>query len=141
MSHDFEMNPELSNSLTFYDGEGGSETVDIGPLWTDAQTGEQVPFDKALEHYGDNPLAFDGKGQAYRELDMLDEAEDFFQKAVQADPDNPSFLLNIGVLYHQFRQDTERALQYYLAYYERGGTDPNVRQWIEECGGSPPPSS
>jgi len=51
MSHDFEMKRELSNSLTFYDGKGGSETVDIGPLWTDAKTGEQVPFDKALEQF------------------------------------------------------------------------------------------
>lgn len=98
-------------------------------------------FDKSLAINAALPEALDGKGQAYRALKDLDKAEQFFTQAIKADPNNPSFLLDLGVLYHKDKQDTQTALKYYLAYYQKGGTDPQVRTWIAECGGTPPDAS
>lgn len=95
-------------------------------------------FDRALSHRPELAAAYDGKGQAYRELGKLEMAEDFFKQALQRDPDNPKFLLNLGVFFHKLKKDREKALPYYMKYFEAGGTDPQVRDWIRECGGTPP---
>lgn len=95
-------------------------------------------FDRALESQPDLATAYDGKGQAYRELGKLEEAEDFFKQALARDPENPKFLLNLGVFFHKLKKDRKKALPYYMKYFEAGGTDPQVRDWIRECGGTPP---
>ncbi len=95
-------------------------------------------FDLALENHPDLPAAYDGKGQAFRELGKLKEAESFFKKALSLDPDNPKFLLNLGVFFHKLKKNRQRALPFYMRYFEAGGTDPQVRDWIRECGGTPP---
>lgn len=95
-------------------------------------------FDRALESHPDLAAAYDGKGQAYRELGKLEEAEDYFKQALARDPDNPKFLLNLGVFFHKLKKNREKALPYYMKYFEAGGTDPQVRDWIRECGGTPP---
>lgn len=95
-------------------------------------------FNKALAITPDNASALEGKGYAYEKQNDVENAEKFFQLAMKADPTNPVHLLNIGRLYHNKREDTKTALQYYMKYYEQGGTDPQVKQWIKECGGTPP---
>jgi tetratricopeptide (TPR) repeat protein len=95
-------------------------------------------FDKALRSDGSYVRALYGKGIAYRDLGQLDSAEDHFKRSAEADPDNPEYVLNLGVLHHKFRKDTRQALDYYQKYYQAGGTDPQVAQWIRECGGQPP---
>jgi len=95
-------------------------------------------FDRALDSEPDLAAAYDGKGQAYRELGKLEEAEDYFKQALARDPDNPKFLLNLGVFFHKLKKNREKALPYYMKYFEAGGTDPQVRDWIRECGGTPP---
>jgi len=77
-------------------------------------------------------------GQAYRELGDMDKAEDYFKQAIAADPKNPEFQLNMGVLYHKYREQPKAALPYYAAYFENGGSDSRVADWIRECGGTPP---
>lgn len=95
-------------------------------------------FDRALANHPDLAEAYDGKGQAFRELGKLDDAEGFFRKAIEKEPGNPKFLLNLGVFFHKLKKDRESALPYYMKYYEAGGNDPQVRDWIRECGGTPP---
>jgi tetratricopeptide (TPR) repeat protein len=95
-------------------------------------------FDRALANYPDLAIAYDGKGQAYRELGQLEDAESFFHKALSQEPGNPQFLLNLGIFFHKFKKDRAGALPYYMKYFEHGGNDPQVRDWIRECGGTPP---
>ncbi len=95
-------------------------------------------FDKSLGYRPGYPRSLDGKGRAYRELGQLAQAEDFFKQALTADPTNPEFSLSLGVLYHKFKKDTQGALPYYLDYFKKGGSDPQVADWIRECGGTPP---
>lgn len=47
-------------------------------------------------------------------------------------------MLNQGIILHKFLKNTDKALPFYMAYYERGGNDPQVADWIRECGGEPP---
>jgi tetratricopeptide (TPR) repeat protein len=96
-------------------------------------------FDSALKLRPNYAPAFDGKGQAYRELENLEQAEVFFKRAIEAAPTKPDYYLNLGVFYHRYKKDTKAALPNYFKYYELGGTDPQVRGWIEEAGGRIPP--
>lgn len=98
-------------------------------------------FDKALAIRSDYAAAIDGKGKVYRELGDLEKAEKFYIQAVEADPKNPIYQLSLGILYHQYKKNTTGALAYYQRYFERGGTDPQVKEWIRECGGTLPGSS
>lgn len=95
-------------------------------------------FNRSLNLNSGLAAALDGKGQAYRELGKLDDAEVNFKDAVAAAPKNPQYLLNMGVFYHKIKQDRKNALPYYYQYFEHGGVDPQVKDWIRECGGSPP---
>jgi len=98
-------------------------------------------FDEALALDEGYAPALAGKGLTHRELGELDKAQRYYEEALSRDPQNPEYSLNMGVLFHQFLKDTARALPYYLTYFELGGTDPNVRDWIIECGGVPPEAS
>ncbi|MBI1783607.1 tetratricopeptide repeat protein [Candidatus Sumerlaeota bacterium] len=95
-------------------------------------------LDKALTYHDNYGKALEAKGLAYRELGQLAQAEDFFNKALTTDPKRPEFYLNLGVLNHKFKKDTQTALTFYQKYYENGGADPQVAEWIRECGGTPP---
>lgn len=95
-------------------------------------------FDLALANKPGLAAAYDGKGQAFRELGKLEDAEGFFKEAISHEPENPKFLLNLGIFLHKFKKDRAGALPYYMKYFEAGGNDPQVRDWIRECGGTPP---
>jgi tetratricopeptide (TPR) repeat protein len=66
-------------------------------------------------------------------------AEKAFHKAIEINPDNPEYPLHLGILYHNFLKDMKKAERYYQAYFKKGGTDPQVKKWIRETGGIPPP--
>ncbi len=95
-------------------------------------------LDKSLANIDNYGAALASKGLAYRELGQLEEAEEFFKKALATDPKKPEYHLNLGVLNHKFKKDTATALKFYTDYYANGGTDPQVAGWIRECGGTPP---
>ncbi len=95
-------------------------------------------FDRALSYAPDYAAAINGKGQCYVTLKKLDRAEGLFKDAIGKAPNNPSYVLSLGVLYHKHMKDPSRALPLYLRYFDLGGADPNVAEWIRECGGKPP---
>lgn len=95
-------------------------------------------FDKSLGFRPDSGRVINGKGLAYKELNQIDKAEESFVHALKIAPNSSEYLLNMGVLYHKFRKDTQKALTFYQQYYQNGGNDPQVAEWIRECGGTPP---
>jgi len=95
-------------------------------------------FNKSLDYRPDAGRVINGKGLAYQELNQIDKAEECFVQALKITPNSAEYLLNMGVLHHKFRKDTQKALPFYQQYYENGGNDPQVAQWIRECGGTPP---
>jgi tetratricopeptide (TPR) repeat protein len=75
--------------------------------------------------------AFDPNAKAaiYRE------AEASYLKAIELNPKDPDFRLSLGILYHRYMKDTERAIVNYQRYLDMGGRDKlNVQNWIRECG-------
>lgn len=95
-------------------------------------------FDRALSYVPDYAEAINGKGKCYVTLKKLERAEILFKDAIEKAPGNPSYVLSLGVLYHKHMKDSSRALPLYLRYFDLGGVDPNVAEWIRECGGKPP---
>lgn len=93
---------------------------------------------KALEYTPDHAPAFNVLGKTYQDEGLHVKAQEYLLKAIEADPDNADFHLDVGINWHNYRKSTEKALPYYLRYIELGGKDPNVRIWIRECGGVPP---
>ncbi|MCL5269754.1 MAG: tetratricopeptide repeat protein [bacterium] len=96
-------------------------------------------FQQALNIISTYAPAMDGIGKTYQAEGMQKEAETNFMKAIEADPKNPDYYLSLGINWHKYRKNYAKALTYYMKYLELGGKDPNVRQWIRECGGTPPP--
>ena len=95
-------------------------------------------FEKALARMSGYAAALDGIGKTYQAEGRHKAAEEFFLKAIEASPQTPDFYLSLGINWHNYRKNTGEALKYYYKYLELGGTDPNVRVWIRECGGTPP---
>lgn len=95
-------------------------------------------FDRALSYVPEYAEAINGKGKCFVTLKKLDRAEGLFKDAINKAPENPSYVLSLGVLYHKHMKDPSRALPLYLRYFDLGGVDPNVAEWIRECGGKPP---
>ncbi len=95
-------------------------------------------FEQALGIDPSNAAALLGIALSYQSDRRYDRAEEYFLKAMEAEPENPTYALSMGVFWGQFQRDPERALPYYYKYYELGGKDPAVRQWIIEAGGTPP---
>ncbi|MEN6626405.1 MAG: tetratricopeptide repeat protein [Candidatus Sumerlaeia bacterium] len=93
-------------------------------------------FEKAIKLKPDYAVAFNGIGEAYWLNNRYDKAEDFFKKAMAADPRNPQYPLNMALNWHKYRQEPRKALPYYEMYFKLGGRDPSVRQWYAEAGGS-----
>lgn len=95
-------------------------------------------FEKSLGYHPDYAMALSGEGEAYREIGDFKKAEQFYRKAMDVEPTEPKHALSLGVLYHKYVKDLKGALPFYMSYFEKGGADPQVADWIRECGGSPP---
>ncbi len=67
--------------------------------------------------------------------------EDFFQasevleRAVEADGENLLARYTLGVLYLEYLGDKDLAEEQFRAYETHGGTDPQVREWLQSIGG------
>ena len=69
------------------------------------------------------------------QMKYYQEALQYYQAAVDANPRNPEYRLKIGVLYHKNIKDTARAIIAYQEYLDLGGRDRStVENWIAECG-------
>lgn len=94
-------------------------------------------FEKVLNLKADYAPALSGIGESYQLESNYDKAEEYFTKAMQADPKNPQYPLNLALNWHKYRQSPANALAHYKKYYQLGGRDPSVRQWYIEAGGHP----
>ncbi len=94
-------------------------------------------FEKVLKLKPDYAPALAGIGESYQLESNYDKAEEYFKKAMAADPKNPQYPLNLALNCHKYRQSPANALPYYKQYYQLGGHDPSVRQWYIEAGGVP----
>lgn len=117
-------------------------------LQQDSPRQAETRFRKALDFKPDFAPALAKIGEVKRRLsnDVTDlagkkglykEAEDYYHKAITADPRNPDYYLGLGILYHKNLKDTKKAVVNYSEYLKRGGKDrANVSKWIDECGGA-----
>lgn len=95
-------------------------------------------YQTALEYVEDYAPAFNGIGLTLQADGFHKDAQEYFNKAIASAPDDPDYHLNLGISYHKYLKNPGRALPSYLKYVKLGGKDPNVRTWIEECGGTVP---
>jgi Tfp pilus assembly protein PilF len=95
-------------------------------------------FNKAMEYEPARGRGQEAIALSYQAEGLFKEAQEAFEKALSLEPDNPDFVLNLGIHWHQFVKNPRKALPYYLKYRELGGKDPRVAAWIDECGGTPP---
>ncbi len=63
----------------------------------------------------------------------FEEAERQYKKAIEVEPENPTFELSLAILYHQFLSDYEKALLHYEAFKAKGGGDQRIEAWMREC--------
>ncbi len=108
-------------------------------------------FRKALEVLPEYPEAFYSIGKAYRKkygtsknLSDLETAEENFLEAMQLDPENHEYILDLGILYAedlaQVDKDKEqeyiqKAVNCWNRYIDMGGPNAGqVRTWIAEIG-------
>jgi tetratricopeptide (TPR) repeat protein len=73
-------------------------------------------FSTALYWSPNNAEALNGLGLARMERGRPEEAEKFFQAAVQNHPDFAPAILNLATVEHQYLHDDRQALREYLAY-------------------------
>jgi len=107
-------------------------------LSMNAPRGAMEDFQESLSLIPDYPDAYNGLGEVSRLNGRYEEAEEHFLQAIKLDPTQPNFYLNLGILYHEFFRQPQKALKQYEEYIRRGGTDAaavNLR--IEQCSGQP----
>ena len=70
--------------------------------------------------------------------EAIKDVEMWFIRAINAVPKNPNYYLSLAINLHQHRKQEDKALNYYMEYIRLGGRESKVREWIRECGGTPP---
>ena len=87
---------------------------------------------------GSSPVPFLNEGLALFALDRFEEAADAFAKAVTIDTQNAFAYYNLGVLYKDYLEQTDLAIEYFRRFEKAGGLDAErnrkVRQWLEDQG-------
>lgn len=82
--------------------------------------------ERALFHYN--------LGVAYTQAKLYDEAIEAYEKSLKFYPANPEAHYNLGLLYHNIKQDPEKAVQHYRKYLELKPDSEDkeeVKGWIE----------
>ncbi|MDX2177426.1 MAG: tetratricopeptide repeat protein [Candidatus Sumerlaeia bacterium] len=128
-------------------GRGEARLLTTGPATANSD------FNAALTSIPDYPMAYYNIGQAYKakftlsvakNVEDLAEAERNLAKAHEIEPANPTYVLALGILYHQALGPADpnnkaahfaNARRYFEEYIRMGGADANtVRQWIQDLG-------
>ena len=98
-------------------------------------------FERALATGVQPGVALDGIGRSFQAQGLHERSQQSFREAIAAEPDRPDAYLSLAISYHRYLRQPEEAIRNYLAYLEHGGQNPNVRRWIAELGGTPPPEA
>ena len=95
-------------------------------------------FSEALKLNPFYAKAYTNIGMIYRRRNNYEKAEEYYQRALMLNSDDPQNYLALGILYHNYIKDHKRAIENYQKYLDLGGTDRlQVTNWIKECGGTP----
>lgn len=129
----------LKKGIDLSPGDGDARTL-LGILYH--QRGELdeavAQYQAATEADGSSALPFINEGLALSELGMYDDAADAFSKALTVDTENVFAYYNLGVLYKDYIDQEELAIEYFKRYEKMGGMDSDrnrkVRQWLEAKG-------
>ena len=100
----------------------------------------RIHYGRALAVEARHVPALRGMALAFQSQGVPDDAERYLLDAQAADPENPELALQLGIHFQKYLQQPQKALTWYRKYYELGGADPVVREWISEVGGAPPPA-
>ena len=74
-------------------------------------------------------------GLAEFRRDAVDDAVHAFEQAFRIDANDTFVSYTLGVLYMDYVDDAERALECFSAYQNAGGTDPKVNGFVQRLGG------
>jgi tetratricopeptide (TPR) repeat protein len=109
-------------------GERGNINIDLGD-----KNQAQADFEAALKVDPNFALAYNRMGLVAEKMNQFDEAKRKYQKAIEMQPGNPDFELGLGILYQEYLKDYQKALEHYEAFRDKGGMDPRLPAWIQEC--------
>jgi len=88
-------------------------------------------YNKALELDSANPVIMNHIGYVYKKMGDYDKSENAYLQAIVASPGYVNTYINLGILYDDFLNDSEKALSYYKKYLELGGErKAEVNKWI-----------
>jgi tetratricopeptide (TPR) repeat protein len=106
--------------------------IDLARLHHDdgryARSAEALKAAIAIEP--DNALAHCNLGDIYKHLGRIDDAIRELDKAKKLNPGLSDTYIHLGILYDDYVNDDEKALEYYRKYLELGGRDKQVLDWI-----------
>jgi serine/threonine protein kinase/lipopolysaccharide biosynthesis regulator YciM len=120
---------ELLRALSLRDQSGISSQDSVYVDAVAATVGQQ--FQKAIEHYNrladqaadsDKASAYLDLGRAYQRTENIDKAQEYYQKAIDKDPQSAAAFLRLAMLYGSRRQDptnAEEALNKAQFYYDK----------------------
>ncbi len=95
-------------------------------------------FEEALNYDPRRAETYSNLGQAYTKIGRIRQAESHYIHAIELDPQNPDYYLGLGIIYHNYLKELDKAVEYYTKYILFNGPDAlTVNKWIEECGGKP----
>ncbi len=95
-------------------------------------------FEQALSYDPTAAQAYFDMGRAAVKMNRYRVAEKHYKKATKIDPDEPRYYLGLGILYHNYLKELDKAIENYQQYLDLDGADKiKVAKWIKECGGEP----
>lgn len=95
-------------------------------------------FEESLAIAPENAETYYLIAKTMTKLKNFDQAENYYFRAQELNPENPDYFLGLAILYHQYTQETSKAVKNYTTYIQKGGEDfQTVNEWIRELGGDP----
>lgn len=102
-------------------------------LDNDDKNQAQADFEQSLKYDKNYAIAYSKIGEIAQKNKNFDVAKKNFSKAIELGPDNADFELQLGFLYQEYLKDFNKALSHYRAYEKKGGINPRVKGYIQEC--------
>lgn len=81
--------------------------------------------DRSVPALTDLAFAWVGRGDPKKAITC-------FEEVIEAEPDNLTAWMNIGLIYQEKLSDRDQAIRAYQEYLKRGGEDERVKKWLEE---------
>jgi len=110
---------------------GAYVNLGITRLRLNDEPGAMQAFDGALELHPQHPVVLNQLAILERRAGRFDRAQDFYERALDGQPDYPPLHLNLGILCDLYLRQKECALSHYARYVALGGEQAEqVGLWI-----------